>query len=614
MAKKGSVSQAIVWVILGLLFIGLIGFGTTDFGGSVRSVGSVGDEEIETGDYARALQQELRRVAQESGRNFTVAEAQAFGIDRAVLAQLIGNAALDNEARRLELSVGDEAVRDQVTSLPAFQGIDGSFDREAYSFMLDRNGLTVAEFEETVRSETARNILQGAVVGAVTAPETFIDTLYDWARERRGITWARLSEAHLSEPLPAPSETDLAAYHEENAEAFTLGETKAITYALLTPEMMLETIEVDEDVLRGLYDERIDVYVQPERRLVERLVFLSEDEAAGAKARIDAGEVSFDDLVEERDLTLDDIDQGDASEADLGDAGPGVFALTEPGVVGPLPSPLGPALFRVNAILNATETPFGEAREELETEYAAGRARRAVEDQIGFIDDLLAGGATIEELTEETEMELGTIDWRPGVSDGVAAYQGFRDAALLAVPDDFPELIEFDEGGLAALRVNEIRPPALQPLEDVRADVEAGWRQAEAERRLTEQAQEAAQAIRDGAEMAGLDLPLRSEAGITREAFLDDAPPEFVEGVFQMSEGDIRVFAADGGAVLVRLDTVTLPDPDNDEARELKGAFSRQTEQGLAQDIFQIFTGQLQGRAEVRINEQAIQAVHTQFP
>lgn len=614
MAKKGSISQAVVWVILGLLFIGLVGFGTTDFGGSVRTVGSVGDEEIETSDYAQGLQQELRRLAQQSGRGFSLAEAQAFGIDQAVLAQLIGEAALDNETRRLGLSVGDEAVRDQVTSLPAFQGIDGTFDREAYSFTLQQNGMSVAEFEETVRTETARNLLQGGIIGAVAAPSTYIDTLYNWARERRGLTWARLQAEDLSAPLPSPSEAELVAYHQENAADFTLGETKEITYALITPEMMLDTIAIDEAAILELYEAQIERFVLPERRLVERLVFSTDEAAAEAKARIDTGDISFDDLVEERNLTLDDIDLGEASEGDLGDAGPEIFSLAEPGVVGPLPSALGPALFRVNAILSASETAFEDAREELEAGFAADRARRAVLELVGPVDDLLAGGATIEELADETEMSLGNIDWRPDVSEGVAGYQAFRDAALLASEDDFPELIELEDGGLAALRVNAVRPPALQPIADVRASVLAGWERREAERRLTAQAQEAAQAVRDGDEMAGFGLDLRSEAGITREAFLDDAPPGFVESIFQMAEGDIRVFEAEGGAVLARLDSIVAPDPSGDEARELKAAFAQQIEQGMAQDILQMFTGQLQGRADIRINQQAINAVHTQFP
>src|SRR5690606_36501056 len=134
--------------------------------------------------------------------------------------------------------------------------------------------------------------------------------------------------------------------------------------------------------------------------------------AQSAMDRVSAGEISFDDLVVERGLALEDADMGDVSEAQLGAAGAAVFALEEPGqVVGPLPSNVGPSLFRMNAILNAQEVPFEEARDELRAELASDTARRAIVDQLENFDDLLAGGATLEEMAAETPMELGTIAW-----------------------------------------------------------------------------------------------------------------------------------------------------------------------------------------------------------
>ena len=61
-------------------------------------------------------------------------------------------------------------------------------------------------------------------------------------------------------------------------------------------------------------------------------------------------------------LTLDDIDLGDVSKSDLGAAGEAVFALASPGIVGPFMSDLGPALFRMNAVLAAQNTTFDAAK------------------------------------------------------------------------------------------------------------------------------------------------------------------------------------------------------------------------------------------------------------
>lgn len=611
---KGQASRAVVWVILGLLIIGLAGFGATNFGGSVRTVGAVGDVEIDTNAYARELQGELRALAAQTGQAIPFAQARQFGVDRNVLSRLVGRAALDHEAQAIGLSVGDDVVGEEVLRIPAFQGLDGGFDREAYTFTLRQQGMNVAEFEDQIRADTARTLMQGAVGGGFGAQDTFIDTLFNWARERRDITWARLTEADLAEPIAEPSDADLTAYYEENEALFTLAEERAITYAWVTPDMMLDTIDADEEALRALYEQRIDEFVLPERRLVERLVYGSDEAAAAALARVTGGEASFEDLVADRGLSLADIDLGDVSEAALGENGAAVFALEEPGVVGPLPTNLGPAIFRVNAILTAQETPFDEARPLLETEYATDAARRLIGDMVIDIDDLLAGGATLEELASESELELGQIDWRPDVADGIAAYQGFREAAFAAQEGDFPEVIELEEGGLFALRLDEIRPPALQPLDEVRDRVIEGWEMQETARLLAEQAEAAAEAIRGGAEMAGLDLPLRTERNLERDAFLDDAPPAFVAGVFEMEPNELRVFEDAGAAVLVRLDTIIAPDRTAPDAAAGLAAFEAQAAQTLAGDALQLFTQAAQTRAGIQINQQALNAVHAQFP
>ncbi len=85
-----------------------------------------------------------------------------------------------------------------------------------------------------------------------------------------------------------------------------LPETRGITYVWLTPEMMADPSDIDVEALRTLYQENIDKYVVPERRLVERLVL--GDDAAEVKARLDAGDVTFEDIVTERKLELTDID------------------------------------------------------------------------------------------------------------------------------------------------------------------------------------------------------------------------------------------------------------------------------------------------------------------
>jgi len=458
--KRQKAGNYVVWVILVLVMIGLGGFGVTNFGGGLTAIGKVGDRDIETTDYARALQQEMNALSAQVGQPVTFAQAQAFGLDRQVLQQVITRAALDNETARIGISAGDASVAAEITAMQAFQGTAGSFDREAYRFTLERNNLTEAQFERSIREDIARSVLQGAVVGGFTAPEPLTDALTAYAGERRGFSLLELSAADLPAPVAEPTDADLRTFHDANIDRFTRPEAKRITYVALIPETIAPTMEVDETALRALYDDRIDEFMIPEKRLVERLAFPTDADAQAAKARLDAGEITFDALVAERGLTLDAIDLGDVTKAQLGAAGDAVFALTEPGIAGPAQSDVGPALFRMNAILAAQETTFDEAKETLSAEMRTDAARRAISARIEEIDDLLASGAELEEVAQEAKMDIATIDYIPTETpEGIAAYPDFREAAEALQEGDFPEAILLDDGALVALRLDEVVPP-----------------------------------------------------------------------------------------------------------------------------------------------------------
>jgi len=615
---RGGLTKTLVWILLGLLIVGLAGFGATNLSGAARSIGSVGDQEIDIDEYARALQQEIRAIEAQTRQPLSFGEAQAFGLDRTVLARLVTAAALDNEAARLGISVGDEVVADQILQIPAFQSINGEFDREAYRFALQQAGLNESRFEEQLRRETARGLLQGAMVQSAVMPQTYVDTLIAFAGERRGFSWATLDASQLEAPVGTPTEAQLTEWYEANPEVFTTPAAKRITLAALTPDMILDQVTVDEEALRSEYAARDAEYNTPERRLVERLVFANDAAAEAAMAALAAGETDFETLVADRGLTLADVDLGDVPLADLGAAGEAVFASDVGAVVGPFSSPLGPSLFRINGVLDAQSITFEEVRDDLAAELAPDRARRVIEAQAGGIDDMLAGGATLEELDADTDMELRSIDWSEEVDAGIAAYPAFRSAAAALQADDYPSLIELDDGGIVAMRLDEELPPRLLPLEEMRDVAVAGWQADETAALLRNRADALVAEFATVGDLAALGLTVTEERNITRDQFIPGTAPGFLTRVFEMAPGDLAVIDGPAEAMgptvlIVRLDDILPADETDPGVAGLRARLADSGRAGLAQDLFQAYVGQLQGQAGVQLDQAAINAVHTNF-
>lgn len=613
MATGKKISKTFVWIILGLAMLGLGGFGATNLSGTIRTIGTVGDKHIDVNEYARQLGQEIRAVEAQTGQNLPFAQAQQIGLDQAVLQRLVSARALDHEATQLGLSIGDVSLRSQIVEIPAFQGIDGSFDREGYTFALEQSGTSESEFETRLREETARTLLQGAMVNGVVMPDTYVSTLLNYIGETRNFTWARLASADLDTPLPTATEENLQAYFDENITEFMLPETKRITYVHLSPDALIQGIEVPEEELRAEFEARVDEYNRPERRLVERLVYLDEEAANQAAAALEVSGTTFEVLVQERGLTLADVDLGDVDRLSLGGAGEAIFAANVGDVVGPLASDLGPALFRINGVLPAQIISFEDAKPQLQEILAADRARRLVSTLSQDFDDLLAGGATLEELADETDLVLGTIDWSDGNGEGLGAYTGFADAARLLTSEDFPQIENLEDGGVFAIRLEEELPPRPSEFEAAREQVVANWENNRLETRLNEQASTLLPQLQSGTDFAGLGLIATQETDETRTGFVTGTPPSFMAGVFEMAVGDVIIVDSFGTVLVVRLDAIN-PADKNENVGALREQLQIQINQTLARDLYNIYSNDAVLRAGQQIDPRSLAAVHVNFP
>ncbi len=608
-----GISKTAMWILMGLLILGLAGFGAVNLSGNIRSIGTVGDKSVSVDQYARQLAREIRSIEQQTGQQLPMTRVQAIGLDRAVLQRLVRARALDHETSQIGLSIGDVALREEILEISSFQALDGSFDREGYAMALRQSGMTEAEFEVSLREEASRTLLQSAILGGVTMPPAYAETLVNFVGEQRSFTWTTLDAEALDAPLDAPSTEELRAFYDENNALFMLPATKRITYVLLTPDDLLATIEIPEDQLRAEYDARIDQFNQPERRLVERLVFADQESADQAAANLEVQGTTFEALVEERGLALADVDMGDVGRLELDAAGETVFGAETGEVVGPLPSDLGPAIFRVNGVLPAQNTTFEEARETLRQELASDAAVRAVEARAQEFDDQLAGGVTLEQIAEETEMQLGTIDWTAETSDGIAAYAGFRERAATLKADDFPQIGQLADGSIFAARLEESLDERLASFEEVSEDVASALQARRTVEALTAKATALVPALGgEGAfEAAGLDAIIETDQ--TRRAFISGVPADFMTQVFGMAEGDVTVLPHDETVVIVRLDAIA-PASASDESNALLARLEADMSSALAQDLFNIYNNEILREAVPEIDQRAVQAVHVNFP
>lgn len=614
-SMRSKKNRSVMYILMALLIVGLTGFGISSFtGGSLRNIGSVGEEKISIDAYGRQMNQTIQNVSRQIGRNLTPAEIESSGIQRAVLAEIVATASMDNEARRLGLSVGDAAVREELLATPAFKSLAGEFDPEAYKFALERANLGATEYEETLRKQNARGLIQSSVASGIQSGDTVARVFVSFAGETRNIEWVELTADYLTTPVGEPSEEQLVEQYELNPETYTAPLTKDITYVWLSPDSLTNEVDVTEAELREAYETNSERYNRPARRAVDRIVFGSQQEALDVRARLDSGLIDFDTLAEERGLTLDDLDQGEMEQDQMPQAvGDLIFNAAEPGVVGPADTELGPALYRINAIFDENITPFEEVEDDLREEIAAELTGVMVLNILPEIDDKLAAGATLEELGAETEMQLGTLSYSADVTDGIAAYDEFRTAADAAGEGDFPQIEHLSDGGVFSLRVDKVTQPARIPLDDIRDRVASDWKAAETVRRLTELGERFADRLAETSDFGSLGIISETASGLTRAGFVEGTPPLLVTKVFGVDQGQAVVVADTDSIFLAQVVKVTPVDLNSAENQTMTGRIGGQIDQQIAQDVLNAYMAAVQEAAGVTLDSNAISAINSQL-
>ena len=596
-----------------MLLAGFGGFGAANLTGSTQSLGRVGNVVIDARDYSRSLQREKAALEASLGETVSFAQAEERGLPDQVLRQLVGFAAFDNEMAEIGIGIGDAALRGRIVSIDSFSGPAGDFDEDAYRMVLEANQLSDAEFERSVRSEMARGLLLDAIQSGTSAPAGYTDSMVSYLGEVRQMSWTSLGRGSLASAVPIPRQADIAEFYEKNIAEFTLPEAKRITYAWLTPQTVAEGIEIGEAEIRKAYETRLDEFSKPERRTVHRLVFSGDAAAAEAARRIRSGEAAFEDLVSERDLALSEIRISEATRAQFADAADAVFSAAEGDVVGPIPSDVGPALFLAGKLLPAETTGFDEVRDGLRGDLALETARAEANALFDQTDDMLAGGATLEELANETEMRIAQIDWRGGEAGGIAADEAFVAEAAAVASSDYPEIFQLAGGGFAALRLDETVPPAPQPLAEIRADVAIRWEESKVMEMLGAQASEQIRQLEAGAGFAEAGLPAARTERLTRQAALPALPAGFVQTAFEMKPGDVQTFEDGKRLYLARLEGISDLPESNEQIVNLRAVLNAQVSAAIGQDLQQALAADIEARTRVTIDSATRNSVHATF-
>ena len=603
--------------VVGFLIISFAIWGIGDiFRGFGRStVAKIGRTEISVEQFRVLYNDRLQQYSRQLGRPISMEQARQLGLDRLVIAQLVSDALLDDRARALGLGISDADVAKQITTDPAFQGANGQFDRFRFEATIRNAGYTEPRFVAEQRRRLLRRELAGTISTGLGVPKALVDAVNRYDNEQRSIDYVLLDRAQAGE-IPQPSPEELAKYFEERKILFRAPEFRKLVIVSLIPSEQARWIEISDADLKKAYEERRARYVTPERRHILQIDFPDAEAAQAAADRIAKG-AKFEEIAKELGKTEKDIDLGTVAKAAVIDraAGDAAFALKEGEVSAPVKGRFGTVLVQVLKIEPEQVRPFEQVAAELKQELATARAKSEIFDVFNKIEDARAEGKPLAEAAEALKLPARTVEIDRSGRDTSGNPVTLPDQRLLASAFSTDVGVDRDalqvQDGYIWYDVTGVTPSRERPLDEVKTEVEARWREQEIATRLNAKAAEILDKVKAGTPLAEAAPGLKVEtmSGIKRGQPSGSLSQATVAAIFRTAKDAAGKAEAAQPAeqVVFRVTDIVVPTLDATSAESKKAIET--LDRGLSEDILAEYIARLQSEIGVTINQSALNQV-----
>lgn len=576
-ALRNSAKSWVVKVLLGLLVLsfGVWGVSGTIFQGVGSTVVSVGETRVTPIEYRLAYDRQIAIVSRQFGTRLTTEQARALGLENQVLGQVVSNAALDEQSRRMNLGLSKDRLATIIADDPAFRGINGRFDRATFANLLRNVGMTEEDFIVSQESAAIRSQIVEAMSDGYEAPATVMKALYQFENEERTFDYIVLNRDIVGE-IAAPSETDLQSYFETNRATYRAPEYRKIAYVPLKAEDISDPAAISDAAVRSDYESRVDRYTTPEQRTIEQLNFSDTDAAIAALGKL-AGGATFEEIAAEEgkspsDIRLGTFEKSTVPDPALADA---AFAIEEQGGVSDVvDGSFGPVILRVSEIMPETVRSFDEVKEEIRSELAIVEAEAILLDVHDAYEDARAGGDTLQEAARKQKMTpvvIDAVDRAARTPDGEILRDLPESQTLLAQAFDTEVGVEsapinIGSEGFLWFEVLDIIPSRDQTLDEVRARVVEDWKNEQTARALGARGTELKDRIDKGEELTvvAAELGLVTDTKYNIKRSYEDAVlgASAIEAAFAGPQGHVALALAEGGTsqILMKINQVSTPD------------------------------------------------------
>ena len=548
-----------VIVIAVVLAIPFVFLGSTSFGTTFSSYGTVNGEPVTQIDINLATSQVSQRLQSIYGEEFSLEDLDEETSLGLIKNEIINQKTLLAQAKRMGLTTSEKKAKQEIINLDNFQG-DQGFDQALFESSIRMNGFTPDEYIRLVQESMSLDTLLKAMGVSAFPIEKEVIAMASMLETSRDINFIKINKAELENTQKA-SLTEGQEFYDANPFLFLSQEQRDFSYIVLTFDAFKEQVNVPDGYIEEAYaDYTDDIEGQIQNRISHYMVEKSNyDSSADARQAIDkvfkdiqSGILTFENAVTE---SSDDAGSKD-SLGDLGlssgDAFPEEFetaissmALNELSEVLELDDSFH--ILKLTEVLKPEVKSLAVMEKQLLEELVDAEALALMQEGFLDLESMVLECSTLGELADAANQSISITGLQNMEEITLQGFDNYSSEDLFdaAVAPNKIEIFE-SEDSYAFVMLTQKLESSVQPFIDVAEQAIAEVRSQKANQLIEEFSQDA-ELILSGSKV------LPNIAGISNETFKNVKrfssllPPEVITETFESSIGTLVTSTAFNG-------------------------------------------------------------------
>ena len=235
-----------------LLAIPFVFFGSTSFGTTFTSYGTVNGEPVTQMDVNLASSQLTQRLKGIYGEDFTLDD-----LDEAVSVELIKNEVINQKvmismAKDLGLNVSLADAKKEIIQMDSFQG-DQGFDQTIFESTIRGNGWTPDDYFVLVQESLALDKMFNAMRSIAFPIKNNMDALASMLETSRDIDFIKIDKKPLINAQEASIE-EAQEFYQANPFLFLSKEQRDFSYIVLSYDEFKDQVEIPTNFIDEAYE------------------------------------------------------------------------------------------------------------------------------------------------------------------------------------------------------------------------------------------------------------------------------------------------------------------------------------------------------------------------